>query len=63
MPNCWASPLFIFLEKINYSSDPKKAFIQIGLNDDYIEFPLFYKNKMYINMESDRKYTLEEIGL
>ena len=31
--------------------------------DDYLEFPLFNKDEYYKNMEIDRQYTLEELGL
>lgn len=39
------------------------AFILIQLNDDYISLPDFKENTMYKNMEANKKYTLEELGL
>lgn len=39
------------------------AFILIQLNDDYISLPDFKENTMYKNMKSNKKYTLEELGL
>lgn len=39
------------------------ASILIQLNDDHISLPDFKENTMYKNMESNKKYTLEELGL
>lgn len=39
------------------------AFILIQLNDDHISLPDFKENTMYKNMKSNKKYTLEELGL
>ena len=33
------------------------------VGQEYIVFPMFKKGTMYKNMEVDRKYTLEELGL
>ena len=46
--------------------DPIKEleFIRIIIKDDIsLEFPSFSKNTMYENMKTDKKYTLEELGL
>ena len=45
-----------------------KDFISIFLYNDFkdvesIEFPYFQKDTMYKNMEKDKEYTLEELGL
>lgn len=38
-------------------------FIQIMLNNNYISLPYFEPYKYYKNMEADKEYTLEELGL
>lgn len=48
--------------------EPKYEYIVMQLIfrncfDDYLEFPLFNKDEYYKNMEIDKKYTLEELGL
>lgn len=41
----------------------EKQFIGITVKDGSILLPLFEKNKYYQNMEDNKKYTLEELGL
>ena len=48
--------------------EPKYEYIVMQLIfrncfDDYLEFPLFNKDEYYKNMEIDKEYTLEELGL
>lgn len=38
-------------------------YIQIMLNNDTLLLPIFEENKYYKNMEVDKEYTLEELGL
>lgn len=40
-----------------------KEYIYVELTDDCIIFPDFKKGTMYKDMETDKKYTLEELGL
>ena len=49
------------IKKFVYSTGEAK--IDINVENWYICLPLFPKNKMYKNMEEDKKYTLEELGL
>ena len=52
--------------KIIKKYDPIKEleYIRITIKDDVsLEFPSFSKNTMYENMKTDKKYTLEELGL
>lgn len=35
----------------------------IACSGDLIRLPMFTNTKMYVNMEEDKKYTLEELGL
>ena len=47
-----------------YDSFTELEFIKITIKDDAsLEFPPFSKNTMYKNMEENKKYTLEELGL
>ena len=41
----------------------EKDYIKIGAKGEPIVFPFFKKNEMYKGMETDKKYTLEELGL
>lgn len=38
-------------------------YLQIYLDDDYFILPYFKKGTMYKNMETDKRYTLEELHL
>lgn len=38
-------------------------YIRIELEDDYTSLPMFEKGTMYKNMEVNKEYTLEELGL
>lgn len=50
--------------KYNNPSRSKKEYLKIQIIDDTgINFPDFKKDFMYKGMETDRKYTLEELGL
>ena len=40
-----------------------EAYISIKLENDIINLPVFEINTMYKNMEKDKEYTLEELGL
>lgn len=47
-----------------YDCFTELEYIKITIKDDAsLEFPSFSKNTMYKNMEIDKKYTLEELGL
>lgn len=47
-----------------HNNGKHKEFLNIALhNSGHISLPNFYKNTMYKNMESDRKYTLEELEI
>ena len=47
-----------------YDPFTELEFIKITIKDDAsLEFPSFSKNTMYKNMEENKKYTLEELGL
>ena len=47
-----------------YDCFTELEYIRIIIKDDAsLEFPSFSKNTMYKNMEIDKKYTLEELGL
>lgn len=37
--------------------------IEIDEGDDCIDLPMFYTSDMYVGMEDDKKYTIEELGL
>lgn len=41
----------------------KKEFLKIYLKNETISFPFFTKGTMYKGMETDKAYTLEELGL
>lgn len=43
--------------------DCNREYIEIDLGDDDILLPYFKKGEMYRGMQSDREYTLEELGL
>lgn len=52
------------IEKFENSRDRQKEYITIYIKDDFaINLPNFKKNTMYKNMEIDKAYTLEELGL
>ena len=55
----------IFIKKFVFSTGKAKITIKTDDNGDiwYIGLPLFQKDKMYKNMEDDKEYTLEELGL
>lgn len=40
-----------------------QEYIEIVINGEWLNFPYFKKGKMYKNMEFDKKYSLEELGL
>ena len=40
-----------------------KEYLQIYLDDDYFILPYFEKGTMYKNMETDKRYTLEDLHL
>ena len=44
-------------------SDFERQFIVIELFDDTVYLPFFNKNTMYKGMETDKEYTLKELGL
>ena len=44
--------------------DGKKCWIDINLiREESMSFPIFNKNTMYKGMETDKEYTLKELGL
>lgn len=52
------------IEKFEDSRDRQKKYITIYIKDDFaINLPNFKKNTMYKNMEINKVYTLEELGL
>lgn len=54
----------ISITKFEFNRDRLKEFIAISIENDYaINLPNFKKNTMYQNMELDKMYTLEELGL
>lgn len=50
-----------YIKKFVYSSGNAK--IDINVENWYICLPIFPKNQMYKNMEDDKEYSLEELGL
>lgn len=56
-----------FRDKVKYivlkSLCSNEAYISIKLENDIINLPVFEINTMYKNMEKDKEYTLEELGL
>ena len=50
-----------YIKKFVYSTGDAK--IDINVENWYICLPTFPKNQMYKNMEDDKEYTLEELGL
>ena len=52
--------VFICKKPINNEKD---EYINIGFNHDCILFPNFKAGKYYKNMEAEREYILEELGL
>lgn len=56
-----------FRDKVKYivlkSLCSNEAYILIKLENDIINLPVFEINTMYKNMEKDKEYTLEELGL
>lgn len=52
----------VWIKKQDYY--PYGQYIKIEIKKDVpVAFPLFEENKYYKNMEVDKKYTLEELGL
>ena len=53
------------IEKFIFSTGAAKIIIKIERSESfwYISLPPFEKYKMYKNMEEDKEYTLEELGL
>ena len=53
------------IEKFIFSTGDAKITIKIKSSENfwYISLPPFEKYKMYKNMEEDKEYTLEELGL
>ena len=52
------------IKKFENSRDRQKEYITIYIKNDYaITLPNFKKNTMYKNMEINKAYTLEELGL
>jgi hypothetical protein len=49
------------IAKITVSEE--KEYISISLNNDTVLLPNFKRNTMYKNMEANKEYTLEELGL
>ncbi len=58
-----------FKDKVKFIRKDSKfsknqEYIHIGIKNDFdIDFPNFQQGTMYKGMESDRRYTLEELGL
>ena len=50
-------------QKVEYQLRNEKEYIQIKLDDDFINLPVFDSGSMYIGMELDKRYSLEELGL
>lgn len=54
----------INIKKFKNYRDRQKEYITIYIKNDFeINLPNFEKNTMYKNMEIDKAYTLEELGL
>lgn len=52
------------IKKFENNRDRQKEYITIYIKNDYaITLPNFKKNTMYQNIELDKMYTLEELGL
>lgn len=52
------------IKKFENSRDRQKEYITIYIKNDFsINLPSFKKNTIYKNMEIDKAYTLEELGL
>ena len=51
------------VEHIVKDGNSTKEYIVINLKDESIYLPYFKKDTMYKNMELDKEYTLEELGL
>lgn len=54
-----------YIQKFTFSTGKEKITIKTEKDNDtwYIGLPPFEKDAMYKNMKSDKKYTLEELGL
>lgn len=54
-----------YIQKFIFSTGKAKITIKTEKNNDtwYVSLPLFEKDEMYKNMEPNKKYTLEELGL
>ena len=52
------------IEKIKtYYGEKEYIYITMKKNYDFCELPVFEKGKMYKGMETDKAYTVEEVGL
>lgn len=52
------------IEKIKtYYGEKEYIYITMKKNYDFCELPVFEKGKMYKGMETDKAYTVEELGL
>jgi len=57
-----------YVEKVHYYSmngdtSSSLAFLFIKLHDGKLEFPNFDSRKMYLGMESNKKYKMDELGI
>lgn len=55
-----------FKNKVTYITKTcylNKEYLKFYLDDDYFTLPYFEKGTMYKNMETDKRYTLEELHL
>ena len=57
-----------YVEKVHYypmngDTSSSLAFLFIKLHDGKLEFPNFDSRKMYLGMESNKKYKMDELGL
>lgn len=57
-----------YVEKVHYypmngDTSSSLAFLFIKLHDGKLEFPNFDSRKMYLGMELNRRYTLDELGI
>ena len=53
----------LYIKKHSSISRKGMEFLEIRLNDDNCPLPFFKNGTMYKNMETDKKYTLKELGL
>jgi len=57
-----------YVEKVHYypmngDTSSSLAFLFIKLHDGKLEFPNFDSRKMYLGMESNKKYKMDELGI